>query len=546
MNQWVSMSTFSRRSFVEGLVAIATFAATAATAKEAPGGRPAASGQPADDPARADAAMKEAGLSPFGYGDVIKRARELSTLPFVEKPSQAPEALAKLGFDQWRDIRFRPDKALLANSDTNFRMQMFHLGFLFQHAVTVNIIRDGVATPVPYSPQMFDFGQNKFGKPLPVNVGFAGFRLHYPLNDPTIRDELISFIGASYFRFLGQGQVYGLSARGLAINAGGQEEFPAFREFWVDVRKGDDSRVTVYALLDSPSISGAYQFNIYPAKQTVVDVEATLFPRKIIEKIGIAPLTSMFFIGENDRRFTDDYRPEVHDSDGLLIHSGSGEWIWRPLHNPRAPSISSFTENNVRGFGLMQRDRVFEHYEDLDIAYERRPGYWVEPRNPWGEGRVELIELPTSDETNDNIVATWAPKEPVGPGQQLIYRYSITAVGATDGMHAGGQAINSFQSAPRALGSSEPLHPNTRRLMVDFAGGELPYWLKAPDRVKVDASASSGRILRTFIAPNPKIGGFRAGVDVEAPPGQTVDVRVFLRADNKALTETWIFPWRAE
>lgn len=538
------MSKFSRRSFVEGLVALSAFAASAAVAREPLKGGQNSEADPSRNGTASDTAMKEAGLTPFGYADVVKRAREISTLPYVAPTSQAPEALAKLGFDQWRDIRFRPEKSLLANSGDAFRMQMFHLGFLFQQAVTVNIIRDGVSTPVPYAQQMFDFGKNKFAKPLPINVGFAGFRLHYPLNDPKVDDELISFIGASYFRFLGQDQVYGLSARGLAINSGGEEEFPAFREFWVDVRNGDDSRVTIYALLDGPSIAGAYQFNVYPARNTVVDVEATLFPRKAIEKMGIAPLTSMFFIGENDRRFTDDYRPEVHDSDGLLIHSGTGEWIWRPLHNPQTVSTSSFTENNLRGFGLMQRDRVFEHYEDLDIAYERRPGYWVEPRNPWGEGRVELIEIPTTDETNDNVVAAWVPKEPVLPGQQLIYRYSIKSVGSTEGMHAGGQAVNSFQSAPRALGSSEPLHPNTRRLMVDFSGGELAYWLKDPGRVKVDATTSSGRILRTFIAPNARIGGFRAGVDVEAPAGQTVDVRVFLRADNKALTETWIFPWR--
>ncbi|WP_452101172.1 glucan biosynthesis protein [Camelimonas abortus] len=489
--------------------------------------------------------MKDAGITPFSYQDVVKRARELAALPYAPPPSQAPEALAKLGFDQWRDIRYRPDKALPVGQGGVYRMQMFHLGFLFQQAVTVNVVRDGVATPVPYSPQMFDFGANRFARPLPVNVGFAGFRLHYPLNDPRVHDELISFIGASYFRFLGRDQVYGLSARGIAINAGGQEEFPAFREFWVEAPKNDDSRVVVCALLDGPSIAGAYQFIIYPAKNTVVDVEATLFPRRTIAKLGVAPLTSMFFIGENDRRLIDDYRPEAHDSDGLLIHCASGEWIWRPLRNPPQTHISAFVENNVRGFGLMQRDRVFEHYEDLDIAYERRPGYWVEPRGDWGEGVVELIELPTTDETNDNIVACWIPKAPAQPGEQLVYRYAITSIGPTAGMHAGGEAVNSFQSAPRALGSAEPVNPNARRLMVDFAGGELKYWLKDPSRVQVDASVSDGRILRTFLIPNPHIGGFRAGVDVEAPPGKTVDVRVFLRAGAKALTETWICPWKA-
>ncbi|GGC63691.1 glucan biosynthesis protein [Chelatococcus reniformis] len=531
------MSVLSRRHFIEGLAALVSLAASAAAAQA----------QGTHAPARPDA-QPPAGpaIKPFGYDDVIRRARELSMVPYEDRPNPLPEALAKLDFDAWRDIRFRTDKALLASSNTPFRMQMFHPGFLFQRPVIVNVVRDGIATPVPYSAQLFDYGRNKFDKPLPVNVGFAGLRLHYPLNNPTVNDELISFLGASYFRFLGRGQVYGLSARGLAIGIGGQEEFPAFREFWVDVQPGGESRAVVYALLDGPSVTGAYQFNIYPANETVVDAVATVFPRKPIAKLGIAPLTSMFFIGENDRRFIDDYRPEVHDSDGLLIHSGTGEWIWRPLRNPKELAVSSFMESNVRGFGLIQRDRIFEHYEDLDIAYELRPGYWVEPRGQWGEGHVELVELPTTDETNDNIVVAWVPKSQAEPGQTLVYRYAIRAVTDTQALHPGGIAINSYQSAPKALGSAEVVKPNTRRLMVDFNGGELPYWLKDPSKVQVDASISSGRIIRTFIVPNPKTEGFRAGIDIEAPPGQTVDVRVFLRAGTKALTETWIFPWRAD
>jgi glucans biosynthesis protein len=290
-------------------------------------------------------------------------------------------------------------------------MQLFHLGFLYQRPVTVNIIRDGVPTPVPYQRELFDYGRNKIERTLPVNLGFAGFRLHYPLNDPKVLDELIAFLGASYFRFLGSEQKYGLSARGLAINVkGGEaEEFPHFREFWIEMPKPNDERAIVYALLDSPSVAGAYRFDIYPSKETTLDVTATLFPRQTISNVGVAPLTSMFFEGENDRKPTDDYRLEIHDSDGLLMQSGAGEWIWRPLRNPNAKTISSFSDNNPRGFGLMQRDRVFENYQDLEASYHQRPGYWVEPIGQWGEGWVELVEIPTPDETHDNIVAYWQP-----------------------------------------------------------------------------------------------------------------------------------------
>jgi periplasmic glucans biosynthesis protein len=483
----------------------------------------------------------------FSFEQVVARAREIASVPHDPGPV-LPEPLSRLDFDAWRDIRFRPDRALLAQSGTGFRMQMFHPGFLFTRPVVVNVVRDGVATPVPYSAGLFDYGRVRFDKPLPVNLGFAGFRLHYPLNDPRVFDELISFIGASYFRVLGREQRYGLSARGLSIGAGvpGGEEFPMFREFWVEAPGANAERITVHALLDSASVTGAYRFHIYPDVDSVVDVHATLFPRKAIDKLGLAPLTSMFFTGENDRRFHDDFRTELHDSDGLMIHSGTGEWIWRPLRNPRQQANSSFVERNVRGFGLMQRDRVFEHYQDLDLSYELRPSYWIEPQGDWGEGCVELIELPTTDETNDNVVALWAPKTPPEPGREFSFGYKLTAMLDSSDLHPGGRIINTYQARPKALGSGEPVTPGARRFIVDFAGGDLEYHLRQPDRVEIVPSIAYGRIDRAFIVPNPKTQGFRAFIDILVEPGQLAEMRAFLKAGDKALTETWSYPWRAE
>ena len=482
----------------------------------------------------------------FSFEDVQRRAREIAAVPYEPNPA-LPEALAKLDYDSWRDIRFRPERALLAQNGSPFRMQMFHPGFLFTRPVTVNVVRDGVPTPVPYAAGLFDYGKVKFDKPLPVNLGFAGFRLHFPLNDPRVLDELISFIGASYFRVLGRGQRYGLSARGLSIGAGtASEEFPVFREFWVEAPTADAERVIVHALLDSPSVTGAYRFTVYPDHDTVIDVAATLFPRKPIEKLGLAPLTSMFFTGENDRRFFDDFRTELHDSDGLMIHSGSGEWIWRPLRNPKQQAISSFAERNVRGFGLMQRDRTFEHYQDLDLAYELRPSYWIEPQGDWGEGVVELIEMPTTDETNDNIVALWAPKTPLEPGREFSFGYKLIAMLDSSDLHPGGRVINTYQAKPKALGSGEPVTDGARRFIVDFAGGNLDYHLKQPDKVEIVPSIAYGRIDRAFIVPNPKTEGFRAFIDVVVEPGQLAEMRAFLKSGSKTLTETWSYPWRSE
>ncbi|GLK80429.1 glucan biosynthesis protein [Methylopila turkensis] len=484
----------------------------------------------------------------FGYEDVVRRARDLARQPYDPSARELPEGLRNLTFDQYRDIRFRPDRALFAAGGGPFRMQFFHPGFLYRRPVVVNVVRDGIATPAPYSGSLFDYGGNKFDRPLPVDLGFAGFRLHYPLNDPRVFDELISFIGASYFRVLGRNQVYGISARGVAIDSGGPnaEEFPDFREFWVEMPGANADRATIYALLDGPSLAGAYRFVVYPDVDTVVDVTATLIARKPIAKLGIAPLTSMFFYGENQRRHFNDFRPELHDSDGLLLQTGGGEWVWRPLRNPKTPQISSFLDANPRGFGLMQRDRLFEHYQDLDLAYQLRPSYWVEPREGWGAGRVELVELPTDDETNDNIVAFWVSNEPVEAGQERVYGYRLKSLSSDGRMHPGGRAVNTYPTRAAALGSAEPVPPGAQRFIIDFAGGDLPYYLNDPSRVQVAPSSSSGRIGGAFVTPNPRIGGFRVGIDVQADTGRAMELRAFLKAGERALTETWTFTYAPE
>ena len=483
----------------------------------------------------------------FGYSDVVKRARDLAAAPFDAQTPPLPDSIAALDFDAWRDIRFKSDRLLLGAPGAPFRLELFHLGHLYRRPVTVNVLRDGVPAPVPYAANLFDYGHNKFAGALPINLGFAGFRLHYPLNAPHVMDEAIAFLGASYFRFLGRGQRYGLSARGLAIGAspGGGEEFPFFREFWIETPAPDTNRAVVYAVLDGESVTGAFRFEIYPDKETRIEVTTTLFARRAIPALEMAPLSSMFLSGKTDHRFNDDFRNELHDSDGLLMQSGAGEWIWRPLSNPLKPELSTFLDKDVRGFGLLQRDRGFEHYQDLDLAYELRPSYWIEPREGWGDGRVELVELPTSDETNDNIVVSWAPKEIVQAGASLTYGYRITALLNDSRLAPGGRALNTFRTHPRAYGANEALTPGATRFLVDFSGGELSYYLSDPTLIEVVATTSAGRITRSFLAPNSHVSGFRAGIDVQIEPGQSCDLRVFLRSANHALTETWTFPWRA-
>ena len=483
----------------------------------------------------------------FDFEDVVRRARELASADFDAATPTLPDPLNKLDFDSWRDIRFRPDKAFLATNGSPFRLQLFPLGHLYRRPVIINTIRDGIPAPIPYAANLFDYGRTKIDKPLPVNLGFAGFRLHYPLNNPKVFDEVIVFLGASYFRFLGRGQRYGISARALAVEAGtANEEFPFFREFWIESPESGAERITIYALLDSPSATGAYHFDLYPGIESAIEISAVLFPRKVNVKFGLAPLTSMFFIGENDHRFDDDFRPELHDSDGLLIHSGTGEWIWRPLRNPTKLQVSTFLDRDLRGFGLLQRDRDFFHYQDLDLAYETRPSYFVEPRENWGEGAVELVELPTERETNDNIVASYVPKSVLEPQKQFNYAYRLVATLNPAELSPNGRTLNTYQTSAAARGSAEAPIPSSRRFIIDFTGGDLAFYADDPQLVEVVPTTSQGKIVRSFIVPNPHIKGFRAVIDVQLEPGQSTDLRAFLRNGSRALTETWTFPWQGE
>lgn len=481
----------------------------------------------------------------FGFDDVVRRARDLAIAPFEDKPASPPAPFDKLDFDAWRDIRSKKDQILL-NNGGEFRLEPFHRGFLFQRAVTINTIRDGIAAPIPYAPSLFDYGRLKVDHPPPIDMGFAGFRLLYPLNDPHIRDEVISFLGASYFRFLGRDQSYGLSARGLAVETGtNAESFPFFREFWIEAPQAGENRITLYALLDSEAATGAYRLELSAAQESALDIQVTLFPRRNGVKFGLAPLTSMFLNGENDRRVLDGYRNELHDSDGLLVHTGGGEWLWRPLSNPVFVRTSSFLDENTRGFGLLQRDRAFQSYQDLDLKYEKRPSYFVEPTGDWGHGRVELIELPTTDETNDNIVASWTPAAAPEAGKAFVYAYRLSAGLDMPRLEPNGRAVNTFQAPARSLGSSEPENPDSCRFLVDFAGGDLAYYVADPGKIEAVVSTTRGTVTRTNVQANPSINGLRAMIDIVLNPGETADLRLFLRAGGRTLTETWTCPWTA-
>lgn len=363
---------------------------------------------------------------------------------------------------------------------------------------------------------------------------FAGFTAQTALNRPDVLDDFLVFAGASYFRAIAKGQVFGLSARGLAIGTAEQqgEEFPFFRSFWLE-RPGD-GRMVIHALLDGPSASGAFRFTVRPGDQTVIDVEATIFARADIAALGLAPLTSMFLFDAKERRGYDDYRPAVHNSDGLAIWNGGGERIWRPLHNPRLLQVSTFSDNGPRGFGLIQREKRYSEYEDLGAAYHRRPSLWVEPIGDWGKGHVVLVEIPSAVEIHDNMVAFWRPEQAMTAGSETSLTYRLTwgwDAPATPGM----------LSVARTL-SGQGAKEGTRRFVVDYVDPAGPM-SAGPEQFAANITASAGSASNVSIVANPQIGGIRVAFDFDPQSGQSADLRMDLLQGGRAAGEVWVYRW---
>ncbi|HUQ53071.1 MAG TPA: glucan biosynthesis protein G [Gammaproteobacteria bacterium] len=472
----------------------------------------------------------------FDFDDVATLARRKAAAPYQAPDRAQPKELELLGYDRYRDIRFRPDRAIWRAEGLPFDLMFFHRA-QSNPRVRMNAVVDDKARHLPYDSDDFDFGKNTLSPEEWGELDYAGLRVHYHLNGPQYKDELIVFLGASYFRALAAGTRYGLSARGLAVDTiGGQgEEFPYFPEFWIVKPEPDARTLRMFALLESERVSGAFQFDVTPGDETVVEVHSRLYLRGSINTLGIAPLTSMYQFGENQPHRVD-FRPEVHDSDGLMVATGDGEWLWRPLINPNSALTTSFSMREVRGFGLMQRDRSFTSYEDPETRYDLRPSAWVEPLGSWGAGRVELVQLHTPNETNDNIVAYWVPERLPAPGEPVDFSYRLHWQGARLAQQPpGGRVIQS-----RVGRGYRELADDQQQFMVDFMGPTLA--ALPPDApVKAVVSAPvNGEILETNAYHVEATGAWRMMVLVkQLDTTQALELRGYLQNGADVLTETW-------
>ncbi|WP_298972295.1 glucan biosynthesis protein [uncultured Roseobacter sp.] len=477
--------------------------------------------------------------APMTFEGLIEKARNAATQPFQPATIPAPDLIEKLDYSAHWQIQFREDATLYVGRN-RAPVQFFHPGRYFPEPVKI-LIRDqaGTAHEVPFGPEFFSMPEDNPARDLPEGFGFAGFRIMRPGLEP----DWISFLGASYFRTDGPEAQYGLSTRGIAVNTGLDmpEEFPRFTAFWLGPPEAENEELSVWAELDGPSITGAYRFGLVRNAAFgghLTRISAHLFLREGIERLGVAPLTSMYWYSERDRAGGDDWRPEIHDSDGLAMATGNGERIWRPLSNPESVTTSSFMDENPAGFGLIQRDRTFENYQDDGVFYNRRPSAWIRPIGDWGPGQVQLVLIPTGDETFDNVVAYWVPDGTTEKGAAFHFDYEIEWR-ETDPLPDGVARVIATRQGEGGV-PGDPLPEGVAKMVVDFEGPSLN-GLNRDSGVVPVIDAVNGRILEPIDA-YPVVGTdhWRLMFDFEQTGPEPVSLRAYLQHKERALTETWL------
>ncbi len=472
------------------------------------------------------------GTYPFSWQTLVADAQRRANAPYSPKRSNLPTALDKLSPEQYRSIRFNPEAAIWRDGPLPFHLELLRAASSSQTVVTVSTVEDGVAKDLSATPAMFQMTPDLNAKLGTVSLPLSGFRVRNRINSSKVWDEFLVFQGASYFRAVAKNLLYGLSARGLAVNTAepNGEEFPAFTHFWVERPEPRSNAIVIYARLESESCTGAYKFTVTPGSETTTDVELTLFPRTEMRVVGIAPLTSMFLFDETNRGHLDDYRPEVHDSDGLQIVTKSGEQVFRQLANPTNLQVSAFTTQPPQGFGLVQRSRQQSDFEDFDAQYERRPSAWITPKGDWGAGAVELVEIPSGRESNDNIVAFWRPAVPLTPGHAVQYAYRLTWLAEPELPKGLGKTI--------ATRSGASLDGKRRVFILDFTGAG-----EKLDGLRLDLSSSAGKISNATLMANGVMHGLRASFELDPGDAGLIERRLRIMKADTPVTETWLYRW---
>ena len=483
------------------------------------------------------AGLKTGEPAPFSLDILKDMAATLAGQPYAPEAVPQDDILESLDYDRHNQITFRSDAMLWGDVPGAAKVRFFHPGRYFKAPVQISVLEDGTAREILFSRDLFDMPKDNPAARL-ENAGFAGFAVM----DPDGKNDWMAVLGASYFRTSGYSGQFGMSARGLAIDSGGPgaEEFPRFTRFWLE--EAPEGGIVIYALLESPRATGAYRMATAHKNGVFQDIEAALFLRgQAIDRLGIAPLTSMFWYGKNNHFVGPDWRPEIHDSDGLEMQLASGERIWRPLNNPPRVMVNSFRADGLRGFGLAQRERSFEQFQDDGVFYEKRATCWITPEGDWGPGSVMLVELSTNDEIHDNIGAFWNPAEPAVPGKRYDLRYKLDWV-----RDSPPQTVARFIATRIGAGGvpGQPRPANVVKFVCDLDGKGLAD-LDRSSGVEAVVSASRGKLDLIYAFPIATTDRWRVTFDLDVgAQGQgdePIDLRMFLQHEGQAMSETWIY-----
>jgi glucan biosynthesis protein len=499
--------------------------------------------------------MAEGQGRPFSFEQLQNRARKMAQQAWHAPSEKLPQALTRLTPQQFHKIHMPNAKGLWADQPAlDFEVVFSHVGMHFDTPVRMHVVdpKTSQAYRIPFQPGLFDYsGSGVDPDQLQGHhLGFAGFDLAIK-KAPHDKPRIASFLGASYFRAVDKAMQYGLSARGLAIDTDepGGEEFPQFTEYWFVRPAAHSDRITVYALLDSKSATGAFAFDIaWGGAGTTMAITSEIHTRKAIKRLGIAPMSSMFLKGAAQPRARDTIYPRMHDSSRLSMWRGNGEWVCRPLYNPPTIQYNAFEDHSPHGFGLVQYDHNFADYRDPVVRYDQRPSLWVKPKNDWGQGAVALLEMPTVGETTDNIVAFWVPKQPVKAGQTLHYDYTLywfPEPPAKPSLAAVSQTRTGMGNVqPGWIPGDHSPQKYARRFAIDFTGKPLRN-LAANADVQAKVSASRGQITHIRVRKLEPINQYRAEFDwqPESESTEPITLRCYLQSDAKTLTETWLYQW---
>ena len=470
----------------------------------------------------------------FDPNTVVEVARQLARRAYMAPSTDLPDTLRNLTFEQYQAIHIHRKDRVWDAEGRGFVIEPLHRGFVYQNPVTIYIVEDGTIRRLAYDVSRFEFG----GVPPPpqADLDFSGFRVLFRDRGAEDTREVASFQGASFFRGLAKGQVPGLMARGLALRPADArgEEFPLFRAFWIERPNALSDEIVAHALLDSESACGAYRFTIRPREETIIDVECTIFARNLLDHVGYGGIAGMFLLGAQSHRIDDDVRPEVHDANGLQLHTGQDEWIWRPVTNPETLQISVFSDQNPKGFGLLQRLRDPLAYQDQEKGFERRPSLWIEPIGDWAEGAVQLLEIPSTNETNPNILAYWRPKAQIAAGSQTSFAlrqfWTWSAPDRPDDA--------TVQATRTGHGSA----PNRRRFIVEFSSSRFTDHA-AIAGISAAASTSKGKISDIRLTPHVERKTLRVTFELDFGGETLCELHLVLMESGKTASETWLYRW---